>query len=327
MRFLLKSIVFLTLLVLANGAYQGHQFDKDVARFADQYHQIMKVQHADILYLSASSNFAAEDETGDARKISQFLYDYLPSKQRVEAINKPASHARSYRHYLNCLPDEATAETLIITMNLRSFGPDWMYSELETALEQANLFYNKRPPLLNRFLLSLKAYDNKSLAERQALRAEAWNRELLPFPVPKNNVSNWCAQEKWGDWRNPKRQLADQFIKQYGFVIDEQHPRIADFDAIVQESENRNLYLLFHILPENLERADELVGNELLELMRSNAQWLSERYRGMGVTVIDNLALLGDQHFRDRDFPTEHYDQEGRRRIAASIAQQAFESN
>jgi hypothetical protein len=47
----------------------------------------------------------------------------------------------------------------------------------------------------------------------------------------------------------------------------------------------------------------------------------------MGVTVVDNLELLGDRHFRDRDFPTEHYDQAGREQIAAAIAEKGFKIN
>jgi hypothetical protein len=325
MRYVYKIIACILLLVIANTAYQWHQFDEDVARYADQYHQIMKVQHADVLYLSASSNFAPEDTPEeDPRKISQFLSDHLSNDLRVEAINKPASHAGAYRHYLACLPNTAEVETLVVTMNLRSFGPDWVHSELETALNQANLFYNQRPPLLNRLLLSLKAYDNKSTEERQALRNAAWEHDPLPFDPPKHRVNAWCAVEKWGDWRNPKRQLADQFIKQYGFVVDDTHPRVADFDAIVAESKARNLFLVLHILPENMERAEELVGPELPQLMRMNADWLLERYRAMGVTVVDNLELLGDRHFRDRDFPTEHYDQAGREQIAAAIAKKGF---
>lgn len=324
MRILLKVIAFLLLLFLSNEVYKLHQFDEDVARYADQYHQIMKVQDTDVLYLSASSNFAPEDTPeDDPRKISQFLSDYLP-KQQVEAINKPASHAGSFRHYLQCLPTSAEVETLVVTLNLRSFGPDWVHSELETALNQAHLFYNQRPPLMNRLLLSLKAYDDKSLEERHALRAAAWDHDPLPFPSPKQTVSSWCAVEKWGDWRDPKRQLADQFIKQYGFVIDAEHPRVKDFDAIVQTAQERGWHLVLHILPENLERAEELVGEELPKLMRMNADWLLERYRATNVSVVDNLALLGDQHFRDRDFPTEHYDQAGRERIAEAIANRAF---
>lgn len=320
MRSVLKVIAFLLALVVANEVYQIHQFDEDVVRYADQYYQIMKVQHADVLYLSASSNFAPENTPeDDPRKISQFLSDHLP-RQQVEAINKPASHAGSYRHYLECLPASATVETLVVTLNLRSFGPDWMHSELETALNQANVFYNQRSPLLNRVLLSLKDYDDKSIAERHALRGAAWDNDPLPFAAPKHTVSSWCALEKWGDWRNPKRQLADQFIKQYGFVIDAEHPRVKDFDAIVQTAQERGWHLVLHILPENLERAEELVGEELPKLMRMNTDWLLERYRAMNVIIVDNLALLGDQHFRDRDFPTEHYDQAGREAIAAAIA-------
>ncbi len=324
MKLAIKIILTCATFFLLNEIYSWHHFDEDVARFADQYHQVLKVKDADVIYFSASSNFGPDDgsETHPL-KISQILSNLLGGAIQVEAVNKPASHLGSFNNYLALLPENATCETLVVTVNLRSFGPDWIHSELETSLNQAAVFYNQRPALFNRLLLSLRAYDDRSISERQALRNEAWNNAPLPFEAPMHNVTSWCAVEKWGDWRNPKRQLADQFIKQYGFVIDAQNPRVKDLSSLIERAKARKMQLVLHLLPENLERADELVGNELTSLMRENAAWLQETYKE-DVIWIDNLDLLGDKHFRDRDFPTEHYDADGRLRIAERIKQAAF---
>jgi len=325
MKFLFKSILTLGILIGLNVIYQFYLFDVDVARYADQYHQVMKVKDADVLYLSASSNFGASDGSeAFPKKISELLGDALPETVRVEAINKPASHLGVFCGYLALLPEDAEAETLVVTVNLRSFGPDWVHSELETALNQAAIFYNQRPPILNRLLLSLKAYDDSSIEERQAQRKAAWDHDPLPFDAPQNIVTSWCAVEKWGDWRNPKRQLADQFIKQYGFVLKENNERVKDLRRLITMASERQKTLILHILPENIQTAEYLVGDDLSGLMRKNALWLMNTFSGKHVQWVNNLELLDDTHFRDRDFPTEHYDAEGRRRIAERIRAEAF---
>lgn len=324
----IKKIALLGLVLIAlNFIYKQFAFTAFVEQYADQYLQVDKIKNCDVIYVSASSNFPPENiPEKDPRKISQFVSDHFPSL-RFEAINKPASHAGVYRHLLALFPEESEAKTFVIAINLRSFGPSWINSELETALNQSNVFYNQRPMLLNRFLLSLNSYDNASAEERSATIQHHWSVDELPFPAPKNTVNNWCAVEKWGDWRNPKRQLADQFIKQYGFVIDAENPRVKDFDAMCEFARARNVSIVFNLLAENIETADSLVGRDLTQLMRQNTAWLVDRYTSKGFRVVDNLDVLRERNFTDKDFPTEHYDEEGRKIIAKNVAEALKELN
>lgn len=283
--------------------------------------QIESIKNCEILYFSASSNFSQQRvvEESDPRKLSQFLQDFYPALQ-IDAVNKPASHAGTHAKLMQMLPQNSEVKTIIATMNLRSFGPDWVHSNLETALNQSEVMYNNRPALLNRLLVSLRAYDDKSESERLEDKLSAWESESLPYPAPQNNVASWCAVEKWGDWKNPSRQLADQYIKQFALVIDEHHPRIKDFDAMAALAKERGWNLVFNLLPENLEVADSLVGNDLIALMMQNRDWLLKRYSAQGVIVSDNLELLEDQYFTDKTFPTEHFNDEGRKLIAKALA-------
>lgn len=320
MKIALKLISFILLLIALNWVYKQTEFIAFVDDHADQYLQVDKIKNCDVIYISASSNFPPENiQEADPRKISQFISDHFPNLQ-FEAINKPASHAGVYKDLLLLFPENSEAKTFIITMNMRSFGPSWINSDLETALNESSVFYNKRPVLFNRLLMSLNAYDNKSADERNAIVQAHWSNDILPFDAPKNTVNNWCAVEKWGDWRNPKRQLADQFIKQYGFVIDENNPRVKDFDAICELAEKRGYTLMFNILGENMETADSLVANDLTSLMTQNVDWLVDRYSAKGFKVVNNLNALKTSNFTDKDFPTEHYDEEGRKIIAKHIA-------
>lgn len=320
MKIVQRIIAFTGLLFLLNLWYKHTAFIPYLEAEAEQYLQVQKIAGCDVIYLSESSNFSPDNSNDtNRRKLSQFVSDYYPTLQ-FEAINKPASHAGTYRLLLDLFPETADIQTVIVSVNLRSFGANWINSTLETALNKANVFYNHRPPLVNRFLVSLNAYDHTANKERNEIMLKHWATDPLPFPAPHHTVTDWCAEHKWGDWQHPKRQLADQFIKQYAFVIKDDNPRVKDLDAIVHIARERHWKLIFSILAEDMDRADSLVGPELTGLMRQNVDWLIERYQAQEVPVINNLDLLSTQHFTDRDFPTEHYNEAGRKAIARNIA-------
>ena len=295
--------------------YYHTAYDLYVFQHADQLLQVEKAERCEIVYTSASSNFAPDQIDESRRKMSQFMAEAFPT-MLTEAFNIPASHAGIHYQLLRRMDAEGSVKTVICAVNLRSFGPDWINSNLETALNQQAVMYAPRPPLLNRFLVSLNAYDSKSVDERYLERDAMWDAPTLPTYAPFDNVTDWCAAPKWGDWQDPTRQIADQFIKQYGFVVTEENPRVSDFDNIVRLAHERGWNLVFSILPENIQRADTLVGEALTRMMRENAQWIEQRYSAMGVSVVNQLEDLPSKHFTDRDFPTEHYDAAGRKHIA-----------
>jgi len=286
---------------------------------AGEYLQARKVAKADVLYVSESSNFSPVNSNDtNTRKLSQFVSDYFPNLV-FEAINKPAAHAGHYKKILETIPENNHINTVIIAVNMRSFSASWINSHLETPLNKSAVFYNNRPPLINRFLMGLNAYDDRTSVEREREMFRAWAEPSLPYPEPRNSVKNWTALEKWGDWRNPKRQLADHYVKQYAYVLSETNPRIKDLDEIVSLAQRRNWNLVFSILAENIEEAEALAGEELVNLMKTNLDWIIKRY-GADVLMIDNMELLGSDEFTEKDFPSEHYYESGRRKIAENIA-------
>ena len=172
----------------------------------------------------------------------------------------------------------------------------------------------QRPALLNRAVLSFKAYDIKSTDERYRQMSDYWASHPLPHhpSVPQ-----------WGDSVNTdSTTMPGTFVRNYAFIIDTlNNVRVRDFDRIVRLAKQRDWNLVFNLLTEDVEWADDLVGSDLTTLMRQNAELLVERYSRMGVTVVNNFDILPDSLFRDRDFTTEHYLQQGRQIIADRVAQ------
>lgn len=320
MKIVLRIAVLLVAVLCMNWLYKGTMLIRYADDAADQLYHMHKSYNADVLYFSESSNFSKfPGDEQDPRRISMFIGDFFPAQQ-VQHMNKPASHAGIYLDLLDLIPEEAELKVLVVTMNLRSFGAGWIHSTLETSLQQQAVFYNTRPPLLNRFLVSLNYFDNAPPAEREKQMLAQWASDPLPYPFPHDNVQNWCAEDKWGGY-TPARSLADQYVKQYAFVIGENNPRIQDFDAIVEWAEERDVHLVFNILAENMEWADSLIGTDLTDLMKGNRDFLVARYEGMGVPVVDNLEKVPARFFVDKDFPTEHYNDIGRKIIAANVSE------
>lgn len=284
-------------------------------------------EHADIVYLGESSNHTYSESDTDRREISTMIADALPG-HRVANLCKDACHAGVYYDILRNIPKKNDVKTVIVTVNIRSFSTEWRYSDLETALNKERTLMKKGPALYKRMLLAFKGYTHWN----EAKRCEIIRKKL--------NKQTWSGADSYtystaGEWDNAvggsgilyngmiaspdTLQLTCHYIKCFACGIDSHNPRIKDFDRIVQLCEKRNWKLILHILPDNLEQIEALVGPELSPIMKSNARFIVERYQKQGVTVINNQTLVHDNDFRDRDFPTEHYCQNGRRAVAESI--------
>ena len=98
------------------------------------------------------------------------------------------------------------------------------------------------------------------------------------------------------------------------------NPRIADFDNIVELARKKGWKLVFNLMAENVEKAGELVGEDLLFLMDENRKLLLNYYGSKGVMVVDNLNCVEDEQYIDQNWTTEHYTEKGRKTVARNVA-------
>lgn len=329
-KILLKILLIVMLLATMNLFYKRWFFEKDIQKHSEVINLVRDVpDDVDIIYVGESSNISYLDTDLDKRPISAFVGDYFPGLSLAH-ITKPAGHAGIYRTLLENIPEESELKTLVVTMNLRSFEAQWVYSRLETALQKSMILLKPYPPLVNRFLLSFKAYDIKSEKEREQQAKRQWKKYKLEFPEsrPYKNVREW---ERWiaqtgsgGSFVAGDREataLAWHYIKGFGIQIDTlNHPRIKDFNKIIQLAEKRGWKVVLHLLPENMEDAATFVGDDLLYLMNSNRDLLIDYFQKRGAMVVDNLYSVRDELFITQDWTTEHYAEEGRKAIAAVLA-------
>ena len=330
-KLLIRIGLVLALLVVLNWVYSKWFFEKDLRKHSDIVELSWQVtdDSCRIIYLGESSNNHYGDEEDNRQKISDFAAEYFPTVKMGD-LTKEASHAQTYYYMLKHVPATSAVETVVVTMNLRSFGWLWINSRLETPLRKQLVLLEDYPPLVNRFLLAFKAYPIKTEEEWDELAYAHWRTDTFDIPnFAWHNTIDWdYAMNNYGwydangqkDWEMTA--LACHFIKTYAFQINDDNPRVKDFDAIVELCRERGWNLVFNLMAENVDKANELVGNDLMLLIKNNHDFLLRRYGGLdGVTVVDNLDLVRDVNFIDQNWTTEHYYEEGRRIVAEHLAQ------
>lgn len=311
--------------------YSEYFLEKDLQKHSSIINKVYDISDScEILYLGESSNVTTGYRDKSKLSISGFLAELLPDK-KVCDITKGALHADIYYVLLSKIPENNNINTVIVTMNLRSFSAHWLYSHLETSLMKSMVLLRNRPALLNRFLLSFKGYDLKTPEERDRQVIRKWEREhyKLPFDFPYKNLNDWDADAwKNGSWNADgtrdltKRKLAAHYVKAFGFIIKpENSSRISDFDKIVDLCKKRKWNLVFNLMAENTEKAEQLLGKRIKYFFEFNRKLLINRYQKEGVIVCDNLYALTDSLFIDQNWTTEHYYEAGRKKIAEKLAE------
>lgn len=323
-RILLIGIVFIGL----NELYYFTFYKTDVAKHADTLENLWMVpSDADAIYFGESSNFHMTEDDTIKHRIS-FELDKLIPNLKVATVDNAGLHAGTYYALLQNLDRSIQPKFIVITMNLRSFDQVWLNSHFETNLSKLECLIQPGPKLWNRFLVGLNAYDCKSDEERDQDLLSAFQTDSFQFNnIPYRTISDWDKAIAWGEWHGnspldtlPKIQLATQYIKNFAFVIDvATNPRIKDFDNIVKWGNKHNCKIIFNILSENYQEASTLIGTSITQFLDKNVSILTKRYSEKGAIVLNNLELVPDSCFVDRNWPTEHYNYSGKKMMANAI--------
>lgn len=316
---------------MLNEIYKRYEYSSDQLRHSPILHTLQQIARdsIEVIYFGESSNNTTHPEDLDKRSISELISNNYP-KLKFGTIQKEATHANIFLKYLHAIPEPNKIKTVIFTFNLRSFNAGWIYSDLETSLQKSTVFLKAYPPLLNRFLLIFKDYPVWDKAFCTKKIREKWNENNL-FPTNTNDsISNVFKWQRAVDIRFKHKvktkendsiiNLSKHYIKNYAFnLLAETNPRVKDWDKIVEFCQTRKWNIVFNLMAENTEQAQILCDNPLIHLIYNNVEYLKNRYTKLGVTIVDNLNQLNDSYFIDRNWPTEHYREEGRKIIARNV--------
>ena len=308
---------------------------EELAKEGPELQKLLKLSDScDMLYFGESSNISYDPvKDSITTSISGLITEQLPNK-KLGDITHQAYHAGIYLPLIKRIPPNGKVKTIIVTLNLRTLDQACIHSGLETALQKQALYYANQPPVWIHLRAALNDYDNVSEHERDHKMWKQWTDDKLEvngikFPHP--TIKTWCEAVKFplpdGSEDMPKRTLADHYVKAYAFVIDENNPRVKDFDQILKVCKAKNIKVVFNLLAENTEYADSLAGKPLAQLIRYNRDYLVKRYTAKGVIVVDNLEVVKGKDYTDQNWTTEHYNYTGRKAIANNVAQKLLMNN
>lgn len=326
----IKIVLLVLILTGLNFIYTHSLYEKDLREKSVEAMEIKETQQStDIYYFGESSNVTFAPGDSVQSSISDLTALFFPSL-KLTNINKYATHGGIYKDWLKAIDlSGKKPKALVLTLNLRSFDAAWIHSKLETQLQESMVLTKPYPPLVNRFLLSLQAFDNKTEQQREQDMLREWRTKPLvfPFPFKYKTTAAWdygMSQGSYlkpdGTWDQDKIALACHYIKGYAFNLTENNPRVKDFDAIADWCSKNGINLYLNLMAENIEYADSLVGKELVFLMNQNRDFLVKRYSTGNCNVVDNFNLVPGREFIDQNWTTEHYNDRGRMRIARNLA-------
>jgi hypothetical protein len=326
----IRIFVLLLIITVLNIIYSATLYKRDLAeKYPESLDIRAKQPETDVFYFGESSNITYKESDSVKNSISEITNWFLPDL-RIRNINKYATHGGIYKHWLKEIDlKNNKPKAIIVTLNLRSFDAAWIHSKLETALQEAIVLKRSSPPIINRFLLSLQAFDNKTEKERELDMLHDWKTVELKFPFQfkYKTVSEWdgaMANGTYlrpdGSWDMEKIALACHYIKSYAFNINDKNPRVKDFDEVAAWCDKNGIRLYLNLMAENIQYADSLVGKELVFLMRQNRDFLVKRYSTNNCKVVDNLEIVPGIEFIDQNWTTEHYDYRGRMTVAKNLA-------
>lgn len=302
----------------------------DVNKHADTLENLWVVpKNSDAIYFGESSNFHITEKDTFKHRIS-YILDDLVTNHKIATVDNAGLHLGTYLALMQNIPRDLKIKYLVITLNLRSFDATWRYSEFETNLSKLERLIGNGPKLWNKFLVSLNHFDNKTSQERDEQVKNAWTTEYFNIPgIPYHNVAEWDKAIAWGEWTGTIKKmtpdtisLAAHHVKNFAFEIDfDKNERIFELEQIIDLANQKGWVLFFNVLAENVEQTEQLIGPELVDLMKRNVTKLKKQYESQNVIFIDNLELLPDSCFVDRNWPTEHYNYKGKEIVAKVIAQ------
>lgn len=342
-----RLFVIVVFLILLNFIYSRYFFDSDILKFSRVKPKIEDAfNNAEIVYLGESSNTSFNPWTDTlSQSISDFIQLYLPDSS-IKAITHEGYHPGLFLQMLNLIsedPSDRKVNTIILGVNMRTCGPSAIHSGNEASNQREALFYSNRPPLLSRIFMGLHFYDSRGESERTRMKFQWWRTQPIKkesFPTLKYNTAfEWISEldKIYGDSIPEEiKHMASAYVKEFAFILDDDNQRVKDLKSIVDFCKEKNIKLLYHILPPNRFHASMLfshyegelmiIDTTLTQIMDYNYEFLKSRFKNWGIQFVDNYKLNSawsenkGGRFTDQWYPTEHYDAVIRRDIAETIA-------
>ena len=144
-KMLLRILVGVVVFFVANFWYvSSGLYRQERAKFSPMASKLDSAfGNGDVVYLGESSNTSFNPWTDTfGYSVSEFLQMYLP-QNRVRGVSHDGYHVGLFSQMLGLMPEhwaDSGRKTVVITVNMRSFGPSAMFNGNEASNQQEAIF-------------------------------------------------------------------------------------------------------------------------------------------------------------------------------------------
>lgn len=107
-------------------------------------------------------------------------------------------------------------------------------------------------------------------------------------------------------------ELARDFSDAYMAAVGEDHPLLAELDALAAEALAGGSAVLAYVTPIDAATGERLLGPAFRQRLEQNVRVIGQILAPRGVKLADLSASLGPEHFSDKDYANEHLTARGR---------------
>jgi lysophospholipase L1-like esterase len=274
----------------------------------------------DALYLGDSVVERVSRDDQDTRTLARMVEDDLRGDVIVRSLTHSALHAHVYAALARAIATmDARPRLFVVPVNLRSFSPQWALSpDWQFAEELAAL----REHIRGRG----GAADFRWPAPLTAAQFEAARVQYVGSNLATVGQFREIIRSQPADEAGIRARRQAIFTFHYMAELEAGDTRLRALAALAEAAEAMGARALLYVTPVNAEAGAELLGEEFLAVQRANVatirQALSAALERGAVHLLDYSEAMSAAGFFHRYEPTEHLNQDGRRRIAAMLAEE-----
>lgn len=253
------------------------------------------------------------------------LLEGLTGRSILPIVHKGYSPAL-YENYIRLLTlAQNKPRLIIISVNLSSFSDAWFFNFKMKSLYLRYLASGRIdfPEYIRYRFLKAEEEDGKRRIKREVRQGGLYLGrvgEIINRMQVKTDVPLECVQ--W-DYRNIYgQQLALQFRLYYMNRIIGNQPMLRSLVEAVRLAKKSNANVIVYLTPINIEDGERFVGNGFRKRVSENIEILRNTLEKEGISLLDMTSKVGEKHFLDKAYSSEHLDMEGRRLVARVLAKE-----
>lgn len=280
----------------------------------------------EILYLGDSVVERISWTDKDKRTLERMVTGYLVGRNRLLCISHSAYHLKVYYYLLQILKfTRQKPELVILPINMRSFSPQWDLSPAWQFIEEINIL-KKYIEIPGQKIPALKKTSDSFILSE----AEKMKEVKYPF----------TSLDRIGQFHdlimsNPSTESEKSYRKKQIYIFHYLHPltpahhKLLFLRRIMGLLRELNIGVLVYITPINYQGGERYVGDEFVKLVRANVGVLRDSIAAFiengAVRLLDLGEALSSDYFFHADEATEHLNQQGRAKLAKTIANEILQ--